>query len=250
MTRAIAMFALLLALCPVTAGAQINNPNVKPELTEFWSPVPPHVTPGASVGQPPSDAVILFDGHDLSNWEGEKGGPANWSVTNGEMVIVPKAGSIQTRQKFGDVQLHVEWMVPPLPPSRKGQDRGNSGIFLQGLYEVQVLDSLNNPTYVNGQAGSIYKQYPPLVNAERPAGQWQSYDIVYLAPRFYGDGTLAEPARMTVFLNGVLVQNDVALRGPTEYRGIPLYKPHGDAPLLLQAHNNEVHYRNLWLRKL
>jgi len=250
MSKSIAKLALLLALCPVMAGAQVNNPNVKPELTEFWSPVPPHVTPGTSVGQPPSDAVILFDGHDLSNWEGEKGGPANWTVGNGEMVIVPKAGSIQTRQKFGDVQLHVEWMVPPLPPSRKGQDRGNSGIFLQGLYEVQVLDSLNNPTYVNGQAGSIYKQYPPLVNAERPAGQWQSYDIIYLAPRFYGDGTLAEPARMTVFLNGVLVQNDVALRGPTEYRGIPLYKPHGDGPLLLQAHNNEVHYRNLWLRKL
>jgi len=241
---------ILFALLPVAAAAQINNPNVKPELTEFWSPVPMHVTPGAAVGQPPSDAVILFDGRDLSNWQGEKGGPANWTVANGEMVIVPKAGSIQTKAKFGDVQLHVEWMVPPLPSSRKGQDRGNSGIFLQGLYEVQVLDSYANPTYVNGQAGSIYKQYPPLVNAERPAGQWQSYDIVYLAPRFYGDGTLAQPARITVFLNGVLVQNDVALRGPTEYRGIPLYKPHGDAPLLLQAHNNEVHYRNLWLRKL
>jgi hypothetical protein len=244
------ILALFLALLPLAAAAQVNNPNVKPELTETWSPVPPHVTPGAAMGQPPSDAVILFNGHDLSNWESEAGGAANWLVTGGEMVIAPRSGSIRTREKFGDVQLHVEWMVPVLPRERKGQDRGNSGIYLQGLYEVQVLDSYANPTYVNGQAGSIYKQYAPLVNAERPAGQWQSYDIVYRAPRFYGDGTLAAPARMTVFLNGVLVQNDVALRGPTEYRGIPLYKPHGEAPLLLQAHNNEVHYRNLWLRRL
>ncbi|HEU0095339.1 MAG TPA: DUF1080 domain-containing protein, partial [Rhizomicrobium sp.] len=200
---------------------------------------------------PPSDAILLFNGHDLSNWENfETHGKADWVVNNGEFIIAPKSGSIQTKETFGDVQLHVEWMIPVLPPSRKGQDRGNSGIFLQGLYEVQVLDSLDNATYVNGGAGSIYKQYAPLVNALKPAPQWQSYDIIYLAPRFYNDGTLAEPARMTVFLNGILVQNNVALRGPTEYRGEPLYKPHGDAPLMLQAHNNEVHYRNLWVRKL
>jgi hypothetical protein len=141
-------------------------------------------------------------------------------------------------------------MVPVLPPGRKGQDRGNSGIFLQGLYEVQVLDTLDNPTYVNGEAGSIYKQYAPLANALMPAPAWQAYDIVYTAPRFYADGSLAEPARMTIFLNGILVQNDVPLRGPTEYRGIPLYKPHGEGPLMLQSHNNEVHFRNLWLRRL
>ena len=245
-----AIAALLLLPAAALAQGSNNNPNVKPELTEYWSPVPVHVTPGAVVGASPSDAITLFNGHDLSNWEGIKGGPANWSVTNGEMVIEPKSGSIQTKEKYGDVQLHVEWMVPVLPPNRKGQDRGNSGIFLQGLYEVQVLDSYANPTYVNGQAGSVYKQYPPLVNAERPAGNWQSYDIVYQAPRFYGDGSLAEPARMTIFLNGILVQNNVALKGPTEYRGEPKYVAHGDAPLILQAHNNEVHYRNLWLRKL
>jgi hypothetical protein len=241
----------LLALLPTLALAQVNNPNVKPELTETWSPVPPKVTPGAAVGQPPSDATVLFNGKDLDNWQNfATGGKADWVVNNGEFIIAPKSGSIQTKEKFGDVQLHVEWMIPVLPPNRKGQDRGNSGIFLQGLYEVQVLDSLDNATYVNGEAGSIYKQYAPLVNALKPAPQWQSYDIVYLAPRFYNDGTLAEPARMTVFLNGILVQNNVPLRGPTEYRGEPLYKAHGDAPLMLQAHNNEVHYRNLWLRKL
>jgi hypothetical protein len=240
-----------LVMLPGLAMAQgAGNPNVKPELTEVWSPVPPRVIPGAVTGAPPSDAVLLFNGHDLANWESIKGGPADWKVGDGEFVILPKSGSIQTKEKYGDVQLHVEWMVPVLPANRKGQDRGNSGIFLQGLYEVQVLDSLDNATYVNGEAGSIYKQYAPLVNAQRPAPASQSYDIVYLAPRFHGDGTLAEPARMTIFLNGVLVQNNVALRGPTEYRGEPLYHAHGDAPLLLQAHNNEVHYRNLWLRKL
>jgi hypothetical protein len=146
--------------------------------------------------------------------------------------------------------LHVEWMVPVLPPDRKGQDRGNSGIYLQGLYELQVLDSYDNPTYVNGEAGAIYKQAAPLVNALKPAPQWQAYDIVYYAPRFYNDGILAEPARVTVFLNGVLVQSNFAIRGPTEYRGEPVYKPHGDGPLQLQAHNNPVRYRNIWVRKL
>ena len=137
-----------------------------------------------------------------------------WAVENGEMVDQPKAGHIQTRQKFGDIQLHVEWMIPVLPPERKGQDRGNSGVFLQGLYEVQVLDSYDNPTYVNGEAGAIYKQSAPLVNALKPAPNWQAYDIVYYAPRFYKDGTLAEPARITVFLNGILVQSNFAHSRP------------------------------------
>ncbi len=242
--------SVLFCLVPALALAQAAPQLPAPELTEVWTSVPPKVAPGARPGDPPSDAIILFNGKDLSGWESVSGGPAQWRVADGEMIITPTSGSIQTTQKFGDVQLHVEWMVPVLPANRKGQDRGNSGVYLQGLYEVQVLDSLDNPTYVNGGAGSIYKQYAPLVNALRPAPQWQSYDIIYTAPRFYGDGSLAEPARMTIFLNGVLVQNNVALRGPTEYRGIPLYKPHGDAPLMLQAHNNEVHYRNLWVRKL
>jgi hypothetical protein len=246
MKRLAALFYLMPALALAQAAPQLPAP----ELTEVWTPVPPKVAPGAQSGDPPSDAIPLFNGKDLSGWESLSGGPAQWRVTDGEMVITPTAGSIRTTQSFGDVQLHVEWMVPVLPPNRKGQDRGNSGIYLQGLYEVQVLDSLDNQTYVNGGAGSIYKQYAPLVNALRPAPQWQAYDIIYIAPRFYSDGSLAEPARMTVFLNGILVQNNVPLRGPTEYRGIPLYKPHGDAPLMLQAHNNEVHYRNLWLRRL
>jgi len=246
MKKFAALFVLLLP-----AIAQAQTPQLPPpEATEVWTPVPPKVAPGARVGDPPSDAVLLFNGKDLGNWQAVAGGPANWRVADGEMIIEPKSGSIQTKEKFGDVQLHVEWMVPVLPPERKGQDRGNSGIFLQGLYEVQVLDTYDNPTYVNGEAGSIYKQYSPLANALKPAPQWQAYDIVYAAPRFYGDGSLAEPARITVFLNGVLVQNHVALHGPTDYRGFTPYHAHGDAPLMLQAHNNEVHYRNLWLRRL
>lgn len=242
---------LTLALLPAAALAQPGAPQLpKPELTEFWSPVPPKVEPGRAPGEAPSDAVLLFNGRDLSGWESVTGGPANWSVEQGEMVIQPQSGSIQTIGKFGDCQLHVEWMVPVLEPARKGQDRGNSGIYLQGLYELQVLDSYDSPTYVNGQAGAIYKESAPLVNALKPAPNWQSYDIVYYAPRFYKDGSLAEPARITVLLNGVLVQSNFALTGPTEYRGIPRYKPHGDGPLMLQAHNNPVHYRNIWIRKL
>jgi len=243
-------FFLAFLLLPAAALAQTENPLPKPELTEIWSPVPPKVEPGKILGQPPSDAILLFNGHDLSGWEGGKGGPAGWAVENGELVDVPKAGDIRTTQVFGDIQLHVEWMVPVLPPDRKGQDRGNSGIYLQGLYELQVLDSYDNPTYVNGEAGSIYKQSAPLVNSLKPAPHWQVYDVVYYAPRFYNAGSLAEPARVTVFLNGVLVQSSFLIKGPTEYRGIPVYKPHGDGPILLQAHNNSVRYRNLWVRKL
>src|SRR5476649_498064 len=243
------ILATLVLLLPAGMAAA-QTPPPKPDLTEIWSPVPPKVEPARVMGQPPSDAIILFNGADLGNWESVTGGPAEWGVENGEMVDRPKAGHIQTKQKFGDVQLHVEWMIPVLPPDRKGQDRGNSGVFLQGLYEVQVLDTYDNPTYVNGEAGAIYKQSAPLVNALKPAPNWQAYDIVYYAPRFYNDGTLAEPARVTVFLNGVLVQSNFPIKGPTEYRGIPQYKAHGDAPLMLQAHNNAVRYRNLWVRKL
>ncbi len=243
-------FVLAFLLLPAAALAQTANPLPKPDLTEIWSPVPPKVEPGKMPGQPPSDAILLFTGRDLSGWESAKGGPAQWAVENGEMVDVPKAGDIRTSQVFGDIQLHVEWMVPVLPPDRKGQDRGNSGIYLQGLYELQVLDSYDNPTYVNGEAGAIYKQSAPLVNALKAAPNWQAYDVVYYAPRFYQDGTLAEPARVTVFLNGVLVQSNFPIKGPTEYRGIPQYKAHGDGPILLQAHNNAVRYRNIWVRKL
>jgi len=244
----------LLALVPTAALAQATYPGGNtlppPEATEIWSPVPPKVEPAAVIGQPPSDAVILFNGKDLSSWQSVNGGQAEWGVENGEMVDRPKAGHIETKQKFGDCQLHIEWMVPVLPPDRKGQDRGNSGVFMQGLYEIQVLDTYNNPTYVNGEAGAIYKQSAPLVNALKPAPNWQSYDVVYYAPRFYSDGTLAEPGRITVFLNGILVQSNFAIKGPTDYRMLPAYKAHGDGPIMLQAHNNAVHYRNIWIRKL
>ena len=240
---------LALALMPALAVAQPAQ-LPKPELTEFWSPVPPKVEPGATLGQPPSDATHPVqwprpDGMGKRQWRAGRLGRGEWR--DGDP---PKSGSIQTKQKFGDCQLHVEWMVPVLPPERKGQDRGNSGVYLQGLYELQVLDSYDNPTYVNGEAGAIYKEAAPLVNALKPAPNWQTYDIVYYAPRFYKDGSLAEPARVTVFLNGILVQSNFAITGPTEYRGVPAYKPHGDGPLMLQAHNNTVHYRNIWIRKL
>jgi hypothetical protein len=166
------------------------------------------------------------------------------------MVVGPGTGDIQTKAVFGDVQLHVEWRDPKLPPDKVNQDRGNSGIFLQDVYEVQVLDSFENPTYVNGMVGSIYKQFPPLVNATWPAETWNTYDIIYTAPRFAADGSLTSPARLTVLLNGVLVQNNSVLKGGTAYIGAPSYRPHGDMPLRLQDHGHLVRYRNIWLRKL
>jgi hypothetical protein len=222
-----------------------------PELTEVWSPVPRKVSPGKTDGAAPSDAVILFDGKDLSAWETERGGPAKWIVEGESLVVRPGSGAIQTREHFSDCQLHVEWMAPVgAPAAQKGQARSNSGVFLQGRYEVQILDSYDNSTYVNGQAGAIYKQFSPLVNASKPAGQWQSYDIIFTAPRFAANGTLASPAKVTVLQNGVLIQNDAILRGPTVYRGQPAYSTHGPGPVMLQDHGNPVRFRNVWLRRL
>lgn len=228
-----------------------NAPAGDPKATEVWSPVPAKVTPGATVGAPPSDAIVLFDGKNLSAWKSEKdGGPAKWRVAQGELIVAPGTGDIQTRASFGDVQLHVEWYAPQLPADKVDQDRANSGVFLQDVYEVQVLDSFQNKTYVNGQAGAIYKQYPPLVNASMPAAQWQTYDIIFMAPRFASDGSVQSPARMTVLHNGVLIQNNVALKGATAYIGKPIYEAHGDMPIRLQDHSHEVRFRNIWLRKL
>jgi hypothetical protein len=222
-----------------------------PKATEVWYPVPAKVTPGATPGAAPSDAIVLFDGRNLDAWQSANGGaPARWSVVNGEMVVAPGTGDIQTKAGFGDVQLHIEWCGPSLPPDKVNQDRANSGVFLQDIYEVQVLDNFKNPTYVNGMVGSIYKQYPPLVNATLPAETWNVYDIVFSAPRFNADGSLASPARVTVLHNGVLVQNNVALKGGTTYIGAPSYHAHGDAPLRLQDHGHLVRFRNIWLRKL
>jgi hypothetical protein len=221
-------------------------------------PHPPVVTPGSQVGQAPSDAIVLFDGTDLSRWSAAKMGtasytqtndPAPWKVENGYFEVVPGSGDIGTREKFGDVQVHVEWTAPASGRGRS-QDRGNSGILLMGMYEVQVLDNHNNPTYADGTAGAIYGQWPPLVNALRPIGQWQSYDIVFEAPVFEG-GTLVRPAFFTVLVNGVIVHNRKPSLGPMVWRQVATYKPHpAEGPILLQDHSHPVRYRNIWVRRL
>lgn len=213
-----------------------------PEATEQWSPVPRVVT--AQSDAPPSDAIALFTGKNLDAWV--KSG-RQWRVVDGAMIIEPGSGNLQTRAAFGDVQLHIEFRTPGVIAG-KGQDRGNSGVFFMGRYELQILDSYGNPTYVNGQAASVYKQYPPLVNASRPPGEWQTYDVIFCAPLF---NSAVTPARMTVFHNGVLVQNDVALPGSTTFRGKPAYQPHdAKLPLVLQDHGSPVAFRNIWIREI
>ncbi len=200
---------------------------------------------------PPSDAVILFDGTDLSAWESSSdGSDAQWKVENGYFEVVPGTGGIRTKDGFGDVQLHIEW-ASPSPPKGEGQDSGNSGVFLMSQYEVQVLNSYQNKTYPDGQASAVYGQYPPLVNATRPPGVWQSYDIIFRAPRFKEDGSLASPATVTVLHNGILVQNHVPLTGPSGHYNRPAYEQHADRlPISLQDHDHPVRFRNIWLREL
>ncbi len=199
---------------------------------------------------PPSDAFMLFDGHDLDQWRSADGSPARWKVKNGYMEVVKGTGAIRTVRGFGDVQLHVEW-ASPLPTGGQDQDRGNSGVFLMGQYEVQVLDSYGSLTYPDGQAASLYGQYPPLVNASRPPGVWQTYDIVFHRPRFDDSAKLLEPALVTVFHNGVLVQDGVVLTGPTSHQSRPPYTAHADRlPITLQDHGHPVRYRNIWVREL
>lgn len=240
------LFAVIL-LCTVPVFGQA--PEGDPKLTEVWDPVPPVVTPGIWTA-PPSDAVVLFDGKDFSRWQHLKGDSVKWKLNDGAMTVVKKTGNIATRQGFGDCQLHIEWRTPEKVEG-ESQGRGNSGIFLQGRYELQVLDSYDNRTYSNGQAGSMYKQAIPLVNACRKPGEWQTYDVIYTAPRFAEDGTVQKPAFITVFQNGVLVLNHFDLKGPTEYIGQPKYKKHGlKEPLMLQDHGNPVSYRNIWIREL
>lgn len=238
--------------------------------TEVWAEVPV-VSPGP-VGGPPSDAITLFDGTDLDEWRSTAWGggvntdqvrhyianpeayggkdSAGWRVEDGVMVVAPDAANIATRRSFGDVQLHVEWLAP-VAEGKAGQQYSNSGIFLMGLYEIQVLNSHGNPTYANGQAGSVYKQHIPLVNASRPPGEWQSYDILFRAPRFTDDGRLAVPAEVTVLHNGVVVQLNARIQGPTFYIGAPHYVAHPDRmPLVLQNHGDPVRFRNIWIREL
>ena len=214
-------------------------------------PQAPVVDPGPYRGPtpPPSDAIVLF-GTDLSAWQAEKGGPAAWRVANGYLEVVSKTGNMTTRQGFGDCQLHVEWATPT-PPHGESQERGNSGVYLMSLYEVQVLDSYKNVTYPDGQAAALYGQYPPLANASRAPGEWQTYDIVFRRPRFDEQGKVLRPARVTVLHNGVLVQDNVALTGPTAHKARPPYQKHADRlPILLQDHSYPVRYRNIWVREI
>jgi 3-keto-disaccharide hydrolase len=216
-------------------------------------PYPPVVTPGSSPGAPPSDAIVLFDGADLSRWvqHGPKGErlEAKWPVRNGYFETASGTGPLATRESYGDLQLHIEWAAP-VPVQGEGQGRGNSGVFLMGLYEVQVLDSHDNTTYADGQAAALFGQWPPLSNAARKPGEWQTYDIVFQAPRFK-NGKLVSPAYQTVFWNGVIVHNRREVLGRTVYREVPKYEPHEpERPLELQDHGNPVRYRNIWVRRV
>lgn len=224
------------------------KPQWKPESTEWHYPVPPQVEPGTGT-KAPSDAIILFDGKDLSKWESTKEGPAEWTVSNGQLIVAPGKGTIRTKEYFGDCQLHIEFKSPA-PENYTGQNRGNSGIMLQSRYEIQVLDCDNNPTYVNGMVGSVYKQSAPLANAYTKNGEWQVYDIYWKAPRFGTDDILETPAVVTVVLNGIVVQNNYILKGSTPYTGLPKYTAHGRMPLTLQDHGTEVAFRNIWIRNL
>lgn len=248
MKKSLFILVLIVFLAKSPIMSQEKEVEWKPQLTEVWEPEPPKVSPGAN-NTAPSDAIVLFDGANLNQWESTEGGNAPWKIEGDAMTVVPKSGGIQTKQSFGDVQLHIEWRSPEQVEGN-GQGRGNSGIFLQRRYELQVLDSYDNRTYSNGQAGSIYKQHMPLVNACRKPGEWQTYDIIYTAPVFSEDGKLQYPARITVLHNGVLIQNNVTIKGGTSYIGLPDYKEHGKAPIMLQDHNNPVSYRNIWVREL
>jgi hypothetical protein len=247
----------LLAVLAFAASPSVllGQVDTKWKIHDLSRPVPPVITAGTSStqdspGNPPSDAVVLFDGKDLSKWQQQDGSAAKWKVENGYVEVVPKTGELRTKEAFGDCQLHVEYREPT-PPHGESQERGNSGVFLQGLYEVQVLDSYENRTYADGQASAIYGQYPPQVNAARPPGEWQWYDIVFHGPRFDASGKLLHPARFTVFHNGVLVQDNVELTGPTANGRRPPYKPTPEKlPLALQDHGNPVRYRNIWIRDL
>ena len=234
--------ACLALTATLAAGLTMALPAKEYNSGKTW-PEPKIVDPGPRAG-PPSDAVVLFDGKDLSAWTGGD----SWQVVDG--VATVGGGPISSKQAFGDCQLHIEWAAPE-KVSGKGQGRGNSGVFLQGLYELQVLDSYDNTTYYDGQAGAIYKQTPPLVNACRKPGAWQTYDIVFQSARFDADGKLTRPAVITVLQNGVLIQNHTEILGATSYIHAPVYSAHAPKlPLTLQAHGNPVRFRNIWIREL
>ena len=240
------------ALCVVGIVALVSSAAIAQEPGPFPPPKtePPIITPGKTNADPPSDAIVLFGGRDLSRWRANDGGPARWTIKDGYIEVAPGAGDITTSDKFGDVQLHIEWATPAVSKG-EGQERGNSGVFLMGQYEVQVLDSYDNKTYFHGQAGSVYKQHAPLVNVSRKPGEWQAYDIVFHAPRFDEQGKVIDRARVTVLHNGVLIQNNAEIYGITYNDRPALYIAHpSQEPLRLQDHGNPVRYRNIWIRRL
>jgi len=242
---------ILFFLITIVAVVTAQQKNGDPALTEIWSPVPKVITAGNATAAASSDAVVLFNvAKDSVNWINKDDKPFNWKADDNTLTVVSYAGDLKTKKSFGDCQLHIEWRTPETIKG-DGQGRGNSGIFLMGRYELQVLDSYNNSTYSNGQAGSIYKQHMPMVNVCRKPGEWQTYDIIFVAPQFYADSSLKSPARMTVFQNGILIQNNVELWGSMQFIGVPKYIMHAaKEPLLLQDHHNPVSFRNIWIREL
>lgn len=235
-----------------TTPPEVSPMPMKPEMTEIWEPQVEIVTPGKEARDAPSDAILLFKGTDLDQWVSQKDTtkPAAWEIKDGYFEVVPGSGGIQTKMKFSDVQLHLEWSAPD-DVEFSGQGRGNSGLFLQNRYEIQILDSYNNRSYSNGQAASVYKDAPPLVNAMRSPGEWNTYDVIYTAPRFGEDGKLESQARVTLLHNGVVVQNDTHIQGLTLYIGLHTYaESHGEDVISLQDHGTRVQFRNIWVRKL
>jgi hypothetical protein len=252
-------YSIAMAIFLAATSFKANAQQAKPEDTEIWSPIPKVVTPADKPGDPPSDAIVLFDGKNLDQWvQADDQSPAKWDVHNGIVTVNKNYGNIETKQKFSNYQLHIEWREPS-DLEGTGQARGNSGVFLASLgkgdagYELQVLDPYNNKTYVNGMAGSLYKQAIPLANPGRKVGEWQTYDVIWTAPTFNEDGSLKTPAKATVLFNGVLVENNFELIGPTLYIGKPVYKAHGPEPIKLQAHGDKskpLSFRNIWVREL
>ena len=255
-SRLLVSAALIAAAVPLFAQTPAKP---KPEETEVWEPVPAVVTPGATCGAPPSDAIVLFDGKNLDEWVSNRDKtPAKWTIAGDVMTVSKGEGNIETKRSFKNYQLHLEWKVPT-NITGTSQARGNSGVFLASTgpgddgYELQVLDSYENKTYVNGMAGSLYKQAIPLANPTRKPGEWQTYDVVWTAPTFNSDGSLKTPAYATVFFNGVLVENHFELKGQTLYIGKPFYKAYTAAPIKLQAHGDKsepISFRNIWIREL
>lgn len=256
LNRAILTTTLILGTISIS-----NAQEAKHEDTEFYTPVPPIVSPAKVIGNAPGDAIVLFDGKNMDQWvmTDDRSKPATWKVSKGAFTVDKHSGNIETKQSFNNYQLHLEWQVPA-NITGEGQARGNSGLFLASIgkgdlgYELQILDAYHNPTYTNGMAGSIYKQTTPLVNPSKKPGEWQTYDVIWTAPVFETDGTLKSPAKVTVLFNGVLVQNNFELKGPTQYVGLPAYrKAHGASPIKLQAHGDKsepLSFRNIWIREL